>query len=49
MHEAESKLIMDMLIKNNFNKSKTAKNLGIPRMTLYRKLKKLFPIINSQH
>ncbi|CAB1239561.1 sigma-54 interaction domain-containing protein [Clostridium sp. MT-14] len=49
IHETESKLIMNTLIKNNFNKSKTAETLGIPRMTLYRKLKKLFPSENSSH
>lgn len=47
IYKTESKLIMDTLIKNNFNKSKTAKTLGIPRMTLYRKLKKLFPVENN--
>ncbi|PRR84995.1 sigma-54 interaction domain-containing protein [Clostridium luticellarii] len=47
IYKTESKIIMDTLIKNNFNKSKTAETLGIPRMTLYRKLKKLFPIEGS--
>lgn len=39
--ETEKKLIIDILIQNNFNKSKTAEALGIPRMTLYRKLKQI--------
>lgn len=39
--ETEKKVIMNMLTKNNFNKSKTAQILGIPRMTLYRKLKEI--------
>jgi len=39
--ETERAIIMDALIQNNFNKSKTAKALGIPRMTLYRKLKEI--------
>ena len=39
--ETEKKIILDMLAKNNFNKSKTAEALGIPRMTLYRKLKQI--------
>lgn len=39
--EIENEVIMKMLTKNNFNKSKTARALGIPRMTLYRKLKQI--------
>lgn len=39
--ETEKKIILDMLAKNNYNKSKTAKALGIQRMTLYRKLKQI--------
>ncbi len=38
----ENKIIIDTLIENNFNKSKTAKVLDIPRMTLYRKLKEIY-------
>ncbi|GAA0179102.1 sigma 54-interacting transcriptional regulator [Clostridium sediminicola] len=36
--EIERKLILDTLEKNNYNKAQTAKDLGIPRMSLYRKL-----------
>lgn len=39
--ETEKNIIMEILMKNNFNKSKTAKALGIPRMSLYRKLKEI--------
>ena len=39
VNEIEKKFIMSALAKNDFNKSKTAQDLGIPRMTLYRKLK----------
>lgn len=39
--KTEKELIINTLIKNNFNKSKTAEVLGIPRMTLYRKLKEI--------
>ncbi|WP_162920265.1 sigma-54 interaction domain-containing protein [Clostridium fermenticellae] len=39
--KTEKELIINTLIENNFNKSKTAEILGIPRMTLYRKLKEI--------
>lgn len=47
--EIETKIIKETLILNNFNKSKTAKALGIPRMTLYRKLKEIFNQCNIQN
>ena len=37
--DAEYKLIQSLMIKNNFNKSKTAKILKINRKTLHNKLK----------
>ena len=39
--EIEKNIIINMLTNNNFNKSKTAQALGMPRMTLYRKLKEI--------
>jgi len=36
--EIEKKIILDTLKKYNYNRTETAKVLGIPRMTLYRKL-----------
>lgn len=47
--EIETKIIKETLILNNFNKSKTAKALGIPRMTLYRKLKEIFNQCNIEN
>lgn len=37
--EIEKRIIRDTLLKCNSNKAETARVLGIPRMTLYRKLK----------
>lgn len=37
--EIEKRIIRDTLLKCNNNKAETARVLGIPRMTLYRKLK----------
>lgn len=39
--EAEREIILNSLKKNDFNIEKTAKNLRIDRITLYRKIKKL--------
>lgn len=39
-NEIELDLIQKSLIKNNYNKSKTAKELNITRTTLYKKMKK---------
>jgi len=39
--EIEKKIILDTLAKCNDNKAETARVLGIPRMTLYRKLKEM--------
>jgi len=36
--EIEKKIILDTLKKYNYNRTETAKVLGMPRMTLYRKL-----------
>ena len=36
----EKKMIVDMLEKTDWNKAKTARNLGIGRRTLYRKIEK---------
>lgn len=41
LEEVETQIIKDTLISCNFNKSQAADTLGIPRMTLYRKLKKM--------
>ena len=38
LKEIEMKIIYDTLKKCNYNKKETCKTLGIPRMTLYRKL-----------
>ena len=38
--EAEYEMIMEVLKKANFNKSKAAKMLNIDRKTLYNKMKK---------
>lgn len=38
LKEMEMKIIYDILEKCNYNKKETCKALGIPRMTLYRKL-----------
>ncbi|WP_247653542.1 helix-turn-helix domain-containing protein [Flavobacterium sp. CS20] len=37
--ELEKKMIQDTLTKYQFNKTKTAKKLGITRATLYKKIK----------
>lgn len=41
LEELETQIIMDTLKACNYNKSQAADTLGIPRMTLYRKLKKM--------
>ncbi|WP_432403535.1 sigma-54 interaction domain-containing protein [Wukongibacter sp. M2B1] len=41
VNEFERQIILDYLVKNNYKKSKTAKELGIHRTTLYNKLDKL--------
>lgn len=41
LEEVETQIITDTLKSCNFNKSQAADLLGIPRMTLYRKLKKI--------
>ena len=41
LHEMEKKLILETLIKNNWNQSRTAKELGISRKQLITKMKKL--------
>ncbi|KOA19937.1 transcriptional regulatory protein ZraR [Clostridium homopropionicum DSM 5847] len=41
LEEVETQIIKDTLRSCNFNKSQAADILGIPRMTLYRKLKKI--------
>ncbi len=41
LEELEIKIIKDTLKACGYNKSQTADTLGIPRMTLYRKLKKM--------
>lgn len=41
LEEVEAQIILDTLKSCNYNKSQTADILGIPRMTLYRKLKKM--------
>lgn len=40
LEEIEKRYIYDVLERNNWNKSKTARVLGIERMTLYRKINK---------
>lgn len=45
--EVENKIIIETLIRNNFNKSKTSKELGIPRVTLYRKLREIYSCQND--
>lgn len=40
LEEAEVKLLHDALIRYDFNKSKTARFMGIDRRTIYNKLKK---------
>jgi transcriptional regulator with PAS, ATPase and Fis domain len=41
LEEVEAKIIIDTLESCNYNKSQAADLLGIPRMTLYRKLKRM--------
>lgn len=41
IEEVEGQIILDTLKSCNYNKSQAADVLGIPRMTLYRKLKKM--------
>lgn len=41
LQKIETDIIKDTLIKYKYNKTKTAQALGMPRMTLYRKLEKL--------
>ncbi len=41
MQEIEKEIILDVLNKNNNNKKKTAEELGMHRVTLYKKLEKL--------
>lgn len=41
MADIEREIILDVLAKNNFNCQSTAKNLGIHRSTLYKKMEKL--------
>jgi len=40
-HSSESQLILDVLKSNNFNRLAAAKELGIHKSTLFRKIKKL--------
>ena len=39
LEQVERKMILDRLIKNQWNREKTARNLGINRKALYRKIK----------
>ncbi|MFT9495563.1 helix-turn-helix domain-containing protein, partial [Anaerosolibacter sp.] len=41
LQEIERKIIKDTLVKCAYNKAETSRILGIPRMTLYRKLKEM--------
>lgn len=41
INQFEKEIILDYLVKNDYNISKTAKELGIHRTTLYNKFKKL--------
>ena len=37
----ERQMIYSLLVKNNFHKAKTARDLGIGEATLYRKIRQL--------
>jgi len=41
LEEMESLLLKDVLRNNNYNRTETAKQLGIHKTTLWRKMKKL--------
>jgi DNA-binding NtrC family response regulator len=41
MQNPERQIILDVLKKNNYNRSLTAQVLGINRTTLYKKMKRL--------
>jgi transcriptional regulator with PAS, ATPase and Fis domain len=45
---SERRHIEDALRKNNFQVSRTAKDLGIHRATLYRKMKELSIVIDTE-
>jgi transcriptional regulator of acetoin/glycerol metabolism len=41
MDEIEAKFLKDALRRNNWNRTRTARELGIHKTTLWRKIKKL--------